>query len=68
MRLLQAVTVRNQMFDFMISQGLGVDQALYSETDPAKIQLVGLIPQSDTKSGYKLAPSLAAVEAIGFIG
>lgn len=65
---MQAVTLRHQMFDFMVSVGLGVDQALYSETDPAKKQPVDLVPDSAAKSGYKLAPSLADVEAIGFIG
>ena len=65
---MQAVTLRHQMFDFMVSQGLGVDETLYSETDPAKKQIVDLVPDSAAKSGYKLAPSLAKVEAIGFIG
>lgn len=66
--LLQAVTLRHQLFDFMVSQGVGVSEALYSETDPAKKQVVDLVSDSATKTGYMLAPSVAFVESIGFIG
>jgi hypothetical protein len=66
--MLQALRVRAQLFDLMVSKGLGVDQALYSNSDPAAKLFVDLAKDSGYATGYMLKPTVAIVESIGYIG
>ena len=59
--------MRGQLWDFMVSKGLGVSEALSSDADPAAKLFVDLVPDSAYATGYKLQPSVAVVEAIGYI-
>ena len=59
--------MRSQLWDFMVSSGLGVDDALYNNTDPSLEIFVDLAPDAAAASGFKLKPSTALVEAIGYV-
>ena len=64
----QALRVRAQLFDFMVSKGLGVAQALFNNSDPAARIFVDLDKDDRYATGYILKPSVAIVESIGYIG
>ncbi len=60
---MQALVIRDQMFDFMGTNGLPVDAAFYAEKDAEKLQLLTIAEDFSSGTRFRVKPSAVLVDA-----
>lgn len=65
---LQALVIRDQMFDLMAANGLPVDASFYAEKDAEKVQLLAITKDPSTGTGYRVRVPVGVTDTVGFFG